>query len=86
MSLPQKFHEGKLYNYASEEIRCNADKEGAEVFEIKVGSSWNGNQITFLILSHDEKLAQQKATEEHPEYCERCDSIRCWCSDHHEED
>ena len=81
MSLPQKFHNGQLYHYASDEIRCNADKEGAQVFEIEVGGFWGIACITFRILSTDSLFAEEKANQEHPDYCEHCKEMPCMCPD-----
>ena len=72
-----KIWNGLRYHIVSEEIVCNADKEGSSVFEFTI----KGPEETekFRVLSHDEKLAYQAALKNHTEYCSYCEGVDCYC-------
>ena len=82
--MSEKIWRGMRYHFASAEIQCNADKEGAEVFEMVI----RGDSVIEkrLVLSHDEKLAKEAAIRHHIDYCSMCNSVLCQCRYEDQED
>lgn len=72
--MSYKIHNGQRYDYAHSSIQCWADKEGCEIYEVKLP----GAELE-RVLAPDEKMALEAYREANK--CEFCGNIQCHCSE-----
>lgn len=73
----------KRYQLAADSIRCVADREGCEVFEV------SGEIGVIPVLAHDRSEAEKTYDDEvesDPRWCDACQSLNCFCGDDPDED